>query len=587
MAAGLGLGVGNTNAVAVLHTGGSPRLDAEPAIARLCTLQLTVAGEAVLGSPLDAPDVISGFAVHAGDPAGLEIGDGSAYLAEDLVATAMHSLVHEAAETFPGLSEQPEIVATHPPRWSDATVQSMRGALEHVGLAAVTLVPEPVAAVAWLESAHGPLGDAVVAVFDLGGAGLDVSLVRTGADAGLLRPSTFTTRFGGDTFDQAVVEHVLGVVAVGLGPIDPSDPVTRVELSVLRHRCAEAREALSTATEARVTVELAGTSATVTLTRTELEELLESSVAGALDLVEQTISAHDLAPSDVRTVLLTGGCCAMPLVSRLAASTLGLPTVLGPRPGLTGAHGAAITAAGGASITATGGATIDSAGGATIISAGAATVATGAADIDGDADTVTMPAVHRVGPPAAFTEAGPGRPVLPVLTDADPLAPVPAATPTPAPPRGRFERTTVITAAAGLVLAVALVGLVVSLRSTDAPATAVPVIDPSTTARVTTSPRPTTTTTKAPTPTTTRTTTTRTTTTAPTTTVVPTTEDPPPVTTVPVVEPSPSPQPTTTTPAATTTADPTTTTTTATPTTTATTPTATPKATPKAPAAVA
>ncbi|MGW6378455.1 Hsp70 family protein [Rhodococcus sp. NPDC055112] len=572
MAAGLGLGVGGTNAVAVLHTTEGPRTGAEPAtIARRATLQLTAAGEAILGSPLDAPDVIAGFAAHAGDPAGLVIGDGSAYLAEDLVATAMHSLVHEAAEAFPGLSEQPEIAATHPARWSDATTQSMADALVHVGLAGVTLVPEPVAAVAWLEAEHGTLGDAIVAVYDLGGGGLDISLVRTGTDAGLLRPSTFTTRFGGDTFDQAILEHVLGSAAGDLGPVDPSDPATRAELSVLRRRCTEAKEALSAATETQIAVEIAGAAVTVTLLRSELEELLESSITGSLDLVEQTISAHDLVLSDVCALLLTGGGSAMPLVSRLAEATIGMPMVLSPRPGHTGAHGAAIIASGGAA---------DDAITTAALGAAAAVVRT---DIDGDADTVTMPAVPVAGPPTAFTEAGPGRPVLPVLLDPDPMSPSPAATPTVAAPRFRFQRTTAITAAAGAILAVALVGLVVSLRSTDAPATAVPVIAPSTTPKVTVSPRPTTTTTtKAPASTTARSSkSSSSASTAPTTTVAPTTHAPPPVTTTPPAQPSPSHRPTTTTTKTTTkttteptttTQTPTTTTTTTTKTTTATTP---------------
>ncbi|MFC7446446.1 Hsp70 family protein [Rhodococcus daqingensis] len=568
MAAGLGLGVGGTNAVAVLHTTGSPSIDAEPAtIVRRATLQLTTAGEAVLGSPPDATGVIADFAVHAGDPAGLEIGDGSAYLAEDLVATAMHSLVQEAAETFPGLSEQPEIVATHPPRWSEATAQSMREALDHVGLPGVSLVPEPVAAVTWLEAAHGPLGDAIVAVYDLGGAGLDISLVRTGTDAGLLRPSTFTTRFGGDTFDRAIVEHVLGTVAGELGPVDLSDPATRAELSSLRRRCAEAKETLSTAAEAPIAVELAGTTTTVTLRRTELEELLESSIAGSLDLVEQTIGAHDLATSDVRTVLLTGGGSAMPLVPRLAGEIIGLPTVLGPRPGCTGAHGAALLAVGGPAATAAQTVGIDD-----------------GAVVDADADTVTMPAVAVAGPPTAFTEAGPGRPVLPALPDPVEPPAAAAATSITARSRSRFERTTVITAAAGVVLAVALVGLVVNLRSTDAPVTAVPVIDPSTPAAATTSPRPTTTTTKAPTSTTVRATTAAPT----TTTVAPTTQARPPVTTAPPAPPSPSARPTTTTTTTTTVAPTTTTETTPPPTTTTTTTTAaTTTTTPAAGAGVA
>ncbi|WP_169888577.1 Hsp70 family protein, partial [Rhodococcus tukisamuensis] len=396
MTAGLGLRVGDTTATAILQRGGD-LLDEPPAVVRAATLLL---GEdaAVLGAPADREGVLSRFTSRVGDPAGLSAPDGTSYLAEDLVATAVSGLLLAATaefpDDFPNNAALP-VVATYPSHWDAATVAALREALDHVGQASVTLMPDAVAAVAWLEAAHGPLGDAVVAVYHLGSAGLDVSLVRTGEDAGLLRPSTYTTLFGGDSLDRTVVEHVLSVVAADLGPVDTADPATRAQLTTLRERCREAREQLSTQDTAAVPVEVGGAHTSVTLTRTELDEMLRGQVAGSLTMVEESIRAHELEPAGVRTVLLTGGGSAMPLVAELAAQTLDLPTVSAPEPGRAVAHGAAILAGGaGPALLASGG--IALAVGGVALAADAAALdgdAAPASPLDGDADTDSIPVV--------------------------------------------------------------------------------------------------------------------------------------------------------------------------------------------------
>ncbi|MFC9790385.1 Hsp70 family protein [Rhodococcus sp. NPDC127528] len=562
MAAALGLVVGSLNST-VVRLDPATSLADSPALTRRSTLRLSELAdgtdEVALGPEPGADGVLAGFVGKVGDVAGVPRPDGTAYRAEDLVAIAMSALVTLAREESADLPDEPGIVATHPARWDDPTVDAMGDALDHVGLGGVTLVSDPVAAVAWLEAAQGPLGEGVVAVFDLGAAGLDVSLVRTATPAsyGLLRPSTYSSLFGGDSFDRTVVEHVLGAVAADLGPIDLADPATRAELAELRDRCRVAKEQLGTAEPATVAVTLAGVDTTVPLTRAELEEMLRGPIEGSLSLVGETIRAHELDPAEVRTVLLTGGGAAMPLVSELAASTLGIATVAAP------AHAAAL----GAAVLASGGAAggPPAAVGAALASAAttpiaAAAVPSGDATVSpsGEADTDSLPVLPAPAPPTAFGEAGPGQPVSQVLPGVEPQA---AADPA--------RRRTLLIAAgvAGALLLGAIAAAAVLLRD-DTVGTPVPHILPAVTTTpaaitTTTTPAPATTTTAAiPVPTIEVTTPAR-------ITVAPsTTEALPPVVVPPVVEP---PLPTVTTPAATTTTTTTTTTSTATTTTTTTT----------------
>ena len=61
-------------------------------------------------------------------------------------------------------------------------------------------MPEPVAAVEWLDDEFEPAGNGVTLVYDLGATSLDVAVVRTEQDSGrrgLLGPAVRSHEFGG------------------------------------------------------------------------------------------------------------------------------------------------------------------------------------------------------------------------------------------------------------------------------------------------------------------------------------------------------------------------------------------------------
>ncbi|MBF6218977.1 Hsp70 family protein [Nocardia abscessus] len=352
----LGITVGTSNSVAVAATeegddgigpSGGGYLRSHPSVLRLSEDMAPTLGAGARATGRHSSDVLlEGFLARVGDPVGIFAEDGSSYSAPDLVATAIGCLVDEiAAET--GQDATRAMVACHPAWWSRHTVDIQRDALERAGLGEVTLVPEPTAAIRWLDAAHGGTDDGAVIVFDLGASGSTVSVVRTGEHASLLGTPLRNTEVAGAEFDLLTMRYVLAN-AVLAADFDPFDPVVERELSALRERCRKAKEELSinTATVVPVRVDPADPhGSTVRLVRGELEDLLRGPLLSSMDLIRDAVHRAGLDIGDVGRVLLTGGGGAIPLVAELISSEFGLPVVAAPDPEHTAARGAALLAA--------------------------------------------------------------------------------------------------------------------------------------------------------------------------------------------------------------------------------------------------
>ncbi len=352
----LGITVGASNSVAVAATeegddglgpSGGGYLRSHPSVLRLSEDMAPTLGAGARSAGRHSSDVLlEGFLARVGDPVGILAEDGSSYSAPDLVATAIGCLVDEiAAET--GRSGAQATVACHPAWWSRHTVDIQRDALERAGLGEVTLVPEPTAAIRWLDAAHARTDDGgAVIVFDLGATGSTVSVVRTGEHASLLGTPLRDTDVAGAEFDLLTMRYVLAN-AVLAADFDPFDPIVERELSALRERCRKAKEELSinTATVVPVRLDPADPHGTVRLVRGELEDLLRGPLSSAMDLIRDAVHRAGLDIGDVGRVLLTGGGGAIPLVAELVSTEFGLPVVAAPVPEHTTARGAALLAA--------------------------------------------------------------------------------------------------------------------------------------------------------------------------------------------------------------------------------------------------
>ncbi|WP_433712444.1 Hsp70 family protein [Nocardia sp. CA-084685] len=348
----LGITVGASNSVAVATPGDGSDYDrghsgdtviTHPSVLRLAPHAAPAFGSGARATGRHSSDVVlEGFLARVGDPVDILAEDGTAHSAADLVATAVSCLIDEI-----GAAAAHSMVACHPAWWSRHTVDVQRAALDRAGLREVTLVPEPTASVRWLETAHGPLGEGTVVVYDLGASGLTVSVVRTGAQAAVRGAPLRTTDVAGAEFDLLTMRYVLANALRG-NDFDPFDPVVERELSALRDRCRYAKEELSTNTATVVPVRLNPAdhdAENIRLVRDELEDLLRGPLLTSLDLIRDAVHRAGLDIGDIGRVLLTGGGGAIPLVAELISTEFGLPVVAAPQPRLTSALGAAELAA--------------------------------------------------------------------------------------------------------------------------------------------------------------------------------------------------------------------------------------------------
>ncbi|MFI9405219.1 Hsp70 family protein [Nocardia sp. NPDC052316] len=342
----LGITVGASNSVAAAAAGDDgDGVRTHPSVLRLVADAPPTFGAAARTTGRHSSDVLlEGFLARVGDPVDILAEDGTAHSAADLVAAAVGAMIDEIGT---GARESGVTVACYPAWWSRHTVDIQRAALDRAGLREVTLVPEPTAAVRWLEATQGPLGDGAVIVYDLGATGLTVSVVRTGDHASLLGTPLRTTDIAGAEFDLLTLRYVLANVAAA-NDFDPFDPVVERELAALRERCRTAKEDLSinTATVVRARLNPADAhTSNVRLVRGELEDLLRGPLLSSIDLIRDAVHRAGLDVCDISRVLLTGGGGAIPLVAELISTEFGLPVVAAAQPAHTSARGAAALAA--------------------------------------------------------------------------------------------------------------------------------------------------------------------------------------------------------------------------------------------------
>ncbi|ONI79650.1 hypothetical protein ALI144C_23035 [Actinosynnema sp. ALI-1.44] len=280
------------------------------------------------------PDlVVREFKRRIGDEVPILVGD-TPHEAHDLAATLVRWVVDRVIEREGG---PPDAVAvTHPASWGPHRIAVLRGALGDVELEEVVLLTEPQAAAVQYASAARVSPGATIAVYDLGGGTFDAAVVRkTAGGFELLGSPHGLDRVGGIDFDDAVVSHVLGAES---GCDDP------IAMARLRRECTEAKEALSTDTEATIPVLFPGATSQVTVTRTQFESLISPVLADTVDALARTIASAEVAADDVDAVLLVGGSSRIPLVEQVISTKLGRPVAVDTDPKSVIALGAALAA---------------------------------------------------------------------------------------------------------------------------------------------------------------------------------------------------------------------------------------------------
>jgi molecular chaperone DnaK (HSP70) len=306
-------------------------------------LHVSSDGALTVGDPaqFDAGRVARGFIRRIGDDVPLIVG-GEPCTPQALTAVLAMWVVERVLAHEGEPAEQ--VVISHPASWGAYRRELLHRALWDIGLANVTLLPEPVVA-AESHAARG-WGGGTLGVFSLGGTDFEASVVRWANPVGfrLLGSAAAVEAFGGADVDEALVGHVRSRLDPEMRKGYAEGPQARVALFGLRRECRRVKEELTAAGAADVVLTASHGRVRVPVTRAELEELIRPAVQVSVDTLARVVRSCGLRPQDLDGVLLVGGAARMPLVAELVGNALPGPVTVEPEPQTTAAAGAALAA---------------------------------------------------------------------------------------------------------------------------------------------------------------------------------------------------------------------------------------------------
>ena len=201
--------------------------------------------------------------------------------------------------------EKPDrVVITVPAYFDDAQRQATRDSARLAGLDVLRIVNEPTAACLAYGLDQKKSGN--IAVYDLGGGTFDVSILSIDDGVFKVLSTAGDTHLGGDDFDRVLVSLIVEGLKGELSEEELSDPgfLTGARLAAERCKCA-----LSSDPQAELHMVLASRGITFnkTVTREELDELIQPLIERTIDCCRRALSDAGLEPEAIDEVVLVGG----------------------------------------------------------------------------------------------------------------------------------------------------------------------------------------------------------------------------------------------------------------------------------------
>lgn len=248
----------------------------------------------------------------------------------------------EVLETF--LNEQKgrnhieDVVLSVPAYFNDNQKRATRDSAEIAGLRIRRLLHEPSAAA--LAYTYQKAYSGKLAVIDLGGGTLDISIVDIGEGVNDVQSISGDTKLGGSDIDAVLVQRTIKDIKKLWG-IDINERTHSTEIARLRDACENLKINLSSITQ--YTMELPyflnRPRYTFTLTRTELERLSQPILARIKSTIDKAIEKYG---SSIDNFILVGNATKMPAVRDLARRIITAKQLAGIDPGTVVATGAAL-----------------------------------------------------------------------------------------------------------------------------------------------------------------------------------------------------------------------------------------------------
>jgi molecular chaperone DnaK len=232
--------------------------------------------------------------------------------------------LREQAEDHLG-SQVSEAVVTVPAYFDDAQRQATKDAGRIAGLNVLRIVNEPTAAALAYGMDEGP-AQRRIAVYDLGGGTFDISVLQLGDGVFEVKSTSGDTFLGGEDFDQRVVDWLVKRFRDETGLDLRGD---RMALQRLKEAAEKAKCQLSRDTSAEINLpfisadESGARHLQTTLSREQLEDLVEDLVERTRGPCEEALRLAGLTAKDLGEVLLVGGQTRMPMVIDLVRQLFG------------------------------------------------------------------------------------------------------------------------------------------------------------------------------------------------------------------------------------------------------------------------
>ncbi|MGN6849459.1 MAG: molecular chaperone DnaK [Sphingomicrobium sp.] len=378
MAKVIGIDLGTTNSCVAVMEGGKPKVieNSEGARTTPSVVAFTKDGERLIGQPAKRQAVTNPdntiFAVKRligrryDDPitkkdtelvpykivkgnngdAWVQAG-GKDYSPSQISAFILQKM-KETAEAYLGETVT-QAVITVPAYFNDAQRQATKDAGQIAGLEVLRIINEPTAAALayGLEKEEGK----TIAVYDLGGGTFDVSILEIGDGVFEVKSTNGDTFLGGEDFDAKIVNWLADQFKAKEGIDLRTD---RLALQRLKEAAEKAKIELSSAQSTEInqpfiTARMEGGTTTplhlvVTLTRAELEKLVDPLIDRTKDPMKQALKDAGVEAKDIADVVLVGGQTRMPRVREVVKEFFGKEPHTGVNPDEVVAMGAAIQA---------------------------------------------------------------------------------------------------------------------------------------------------------------------------------------------------------------------------------------------------
>jgi molecular chaperone DnaK len=233
---------------------------------------------------------------------------------------------------------------THPAEWGQGRLDLLLEAAAKGGLPQVTLLPEPVAAAAWIAATTTRTGE-LIAVYDFGGGTFDAAVLRrTATGFEVAGPPAGRDPLGGEDIDRHIIEYISTIVEDQTPGdwsklMDAPDVTWRRRSIALRMEVQRAKETLSEVNSCQLWIP--GLERELQLTRAELEKLILPDLEACTEVLLTALRDAKVSAEQLQGVYLVGGSSRIPLAAETLWRKIGVTPSVQDNPKSVVALGAA------------------------------------------------------------------------------------------------------------------------------------------------------------------------------------------------------------------------------------------------------